>query len=130
MKADGEPTEANLYDAYGNFDDTENGLADAGDNPNGEMETVEQIIEIKPAIPSGHRKRKRARPAKKRARPALAKRFKCDQCPYANAYKRAVEKHAQIHAEKAFECENCKRRFACVEYLRKHMKTVHKIILL
>lgn len=76
-------------------------------------------------------KKKKRVPAPKK-NDALAKKFKCDQCDYASAFKSRVNAHARgVHStEKLFNCEQCSMLFKYKRSLANHMGKRHNVILL
>lgn len=111
------------------FGSNENGVPN--ENPNSD-----ETVDVKPPVSYGLRERKKVSRNRKRRQMgkknnAKAKRFKCDQCEYTNAYKSRVEAHRQVHnSEKPFQCVECNGRYAYISNLRVHMRKTHDIILL
>lgn len=102
----------------------------------------EESIDIKPmvnhyglrdrnSIRRNRKFNKKKNQASKARKHPNAKRFKCDQCDYTNAYESRVKEHKQKHnAEKKFQCEECNGRFTYIGTLRTHLKNIHNIIVL
>lgn len=58
--------------------------------------------------------------------PKREKKFTCDQCDSKFKYTEDLRVHMRSHSgEKPFECEICGKHFACMAYVRKHVKRQH-----
>lgn len=126
--------------------DNENGvvastsnIAAGNVNANEHNAASEETNDIKPAIQHASREsqnrkkvqKKKPTRAKSKKELAKAKRFKCSQCDYTNAYQSRIDRHAQVHStEKPFQCEHCDIRFAYIQNLKKHLLERHNIIYL
>lgn len=114
------------------------------DDDGGNGTANDELIEVKPIVHAyglrdrnGIRRTRKFIKKKKNGEASTArnkpnaKRFKCDQCDYTNAYQSRIREHKQKHsAEKPFECEQCNGRFSYIGNLKTHMKNIHNIIVL
>lgn len=104
------------------------------------MKLAMKTIDVKPSIQIIIRRkhqiqRKKIRVQASKKNKSKSKRYKCDQCDYANAHQSRVNAHRQVHSlEKPFKCEVRHDHFKYHDYLKTHMKKKkkkkHDIILL